>query len=341
MNAVTLLQSAPQVALDHFSSRVNELIRRVESVVFGQREPIVDILTCILADGHALLEGVPGLGKTLMVRTFADLMALRFTRIQFTPDLMPADIIGTSVLFDDNSSGSRQRRLEFQEGPIFTNLLLADEINRATPKTQSALLEAMAERQVTTASRSRPLAAPFFVLATQNPLEQEGTYPLPEAQLDRFMFKILVDYPSEDALVEILGQKSGRKIEASAPVIDADELIQMQDWLRELPVAPTLVRYLARILRATHPDDEAAPPSVKKYVRYGASPRGAQSLLFGARVRCAMAGRGTPSSQDLADIAKQALRHRILLNFEGQAQGISTDSLVEDVLANVSRLSTP
>jgi MoxR-like ATPase len=308
------------------------LVDQVQRVVVGQDDVIRGVITCLLADGHGLLEGVPGLGKTLLIRTIAEAVTLSFSRIQFTPDLMPADIVGTSVLVDSQEGGGLGRGLQYQEGPVFANIVLADEINRATPKTQSALLEAMAERQVTVGGVSRKLPSPFFVLATQNPLEQEGTYPLPEAQLDRFLFKIQVDFPSEEELISILDRTTGSAAQQVSPVLDGQRLGEMQQLVRAIPVAPSLTRYVVRCLRATHPDDSNAPEMVKRFVRFGGSPRGAQSILLAARVRCALEGRLTPSVPDVRAVFPKALRHRVLLNFEGEAEGIDIDGILAQVL---------
>jgi len=321
-----------QAHLADLKGRLDALMNAIHEVIVGQDEIIRGVLVCLLAGGHGLLEGVPGLGKTLLIRTLASALDLSFARIQFTPDLMPADIVGTSVLVDTPGGG---RQLEYQQGPIFNNIVLADEINRATPKTQSALLEAMAEGQVTAAGKTRPLPRPFLVLATQNPLEMEGTYPLPEAQLDRFLFKIHVPFPGEDELVQILDRTTGSGAATVRPVLDGARLLQMRELVRALPVAPSLTRYVARILRATHPDDPQAPDLVRRYVRFGGSPRGAQAMLLAARVRCVLDGRKTPSAADVRAVALPALRHRVILNFEGEAEGVSVDKAIEQVLAAI------
>ena len=320
--------------LQALANDLRKLVDEVQQVVVGQDAVIRGVVTCLLAGGHGLLEGVPGLGKTLLIRTVAEAVSMSFNRIQFTPDLMPADILGTSVLVggEDESMG---RTLQYQPGPIFANIVLADEINRATPKTQSALLEAMAEKQVTAGGKTRPLPKPFFVLATQNPLEQEGTYPLPEAQLDRFLFKINVEFPDEEELISILDRTTGAHESAVKPVLDAQRLMQLQTLVRAMPVTPSLTRYVVRVLRATHPHDKNATEGVKQYVRFGGSPRGAQSVLLAARVRAALEGRRSPSVPDVKAVVPQALRHRVLLNFEGEAEGVSTDAVLEEVLAKV------
>jgi MoxR-like ATPase len=335
MQPVHLMTQDPRAQLDAFRADLTRLVGEVQRVVVGQDEVIRGVVTCLLAAGHGLLEGVPGLGKTLLIRTLADATSMSFARIQFTPDLMPADIVGTSVLVDD-AEGRGNRSLRYQPGPIFAHIVLADEINRATPKTQSALLEAMAERQVTAAGQTRALPEPFLVLATQNPLEQEGTYPLPEAQLDRFLFKIQVDFPDEAELITILDRTTGSSSQRARPVLDGPRLLEMQQLVRAIPVAPTLTRYVVRVLRATHPDDPQAPDPVRRYVRFGGSPRGAQSMLLAARIRCALEGRMSPGVDDVRAVALAALRHRVILNFEGEAEGVDIDEILGRVLESVS-----
>jgi len=313
-------------------SDLDRITAEIHKVIVGQDDVIEAVLTCMLANGHGLLEGVPGLGKTLLIKTVAQDVSMSFSRIQFTPDLMPADIVGTSVMLDSASGG---RHLEYQPGPIFANVVLTDEINRATPKTQSALLEAMAEGTVTAAGESRSLPDPFLVLATQNPLEMEGTYPPPEAQLDRFMFKIHVDFPSEDDLMSILRRTTGSTTTQVEPVLSPERVLQMRALVRSIPATESLTRYVVRVLRATHPDDPHAPDLVKQYVRFGASPRGAQAMLLAARIRCAMDGRLSPATEDVQAAALSALRHRVILNFEGEAEGVSIDDCLRQVLASV------
>jgi MoxR-like ATPase len=322
-----------QAQLDAIQNSLATLVREVQTVIVGQDEVLKSILTCLLAGGHGLLEGVPGLGKTLMIRTLASAVDLSFARVQFTPDLMPADIVGTSVLVETPGGG---RELSFQPGPVFANIVLADEINRATPKTQSALLEAMAESQVTAAGKTRPLPTPFLVLATQNPLEMEGTYPLPEAQLDRFLFKIDVPFPGEAELLQILERTTGNRDHRAKPVLSAPDLLAMRSFVRAIPVAPSISRYVVRVLRATHPDDANATDLVKRYVRFGGSPRGAQAILLAARIRSLMAGRKTPSIDDVRAVAPSALRHRVILNFEGEAEGVAIDKVLAQVLTGVA-----
>jgi MoxR-like ATPase len=321
--------------LEAMQADLATLVREVQRVIVGQDRVISSVITCLLAGGHGLLEGVPGLGKTLMIRTLARATHVEFNRIQFTPDLMPADIVGTSVLLQHEGDMSGKPALQYQPGPIFANIVLADEINRATPKTQSALLEAMAEGTVTAAGHTRPLPDPFLVLATQNPLEMEGTYPLPEAQLDRFMLKVHVGFPGEDELMSILDRTTGNDVADVKPVLDGPRIRQIRELVRAIPVTDSLTRYVVRVLRGTHPEDPRATDLVKRYVRFGASPRGAQSMLLAARIRCSMDGRLTPSIDDVRAVAGEALRHRIILNFEGEAEGVSIDACIHQVLDRI------
>ena len=304
----------------------------VGRVIVGQTEVVRHVLIAIVAGGHALLEGVPGLGKTMLIKTLGDVLSLQFSRIQFTPDLMPADIVGTDIL-EETPTGQRQFR--FQPGPVFANLVLADEINRATPKTQSALLEAMQEKSVTVAKRTYKLDTPFFVLATQNPLEMEGTYPLPEAQLDRFLFKINVTFPSAMELVEILARTTGGRTASAGKAATGAQILAMGDLARQVPVVSHVAEAVAKLIVASHPEHESAPPLVKQYVRYGASPRGAQSIILGAKITALFAGRLNVAFEDVIAVAPAALRHRLLLNFEGQAEGVTTDKVIEELLKNI------
>ncbi len=304
---------------------------QVGAVIVGQHEVVRYVLVSILAGGHVLLEGVPGLGKTMLIRTLGQVLDLKFSRIQFTPDLMPADITGTEILVDQDG----RREFRFQPGPIFANLVLADEINRATPKTQSALLEAMQEQTVTVADNTYQLEQPFFVLATQNPLEMEGTYPLPEAQLDRFFFKVNVPYPSTEDLVQILARTTGEQSAQARHAASGANILTMRSLVRQTPIASHVNEYAARLVVATHPDHPSAPPLVKKFVRYGSSPRGAQALILGAKVTALLAGRFNVAYDDIKAIASAALRHRLLLNFEGLAEGIRTDQIIQELVAQV------
>ena len=311
---------------------VREIGARLEetvgAAVVGQREVIRLALIALLAGGHVLLEGVPGLGKTLLVRSIGQTLSLRFSRIQFTPDLMPADCTGTNIIGEDEQG---RRGFRFQPGPLFANVVLADEINRATPKTQSALLEAMQEHTITVGESTRHLPEPFFVLATQNPLESEGTYPLPEAQLDRFFFKILVPFPEAEVLLGIV-QQTIRPPDALIPVADGPMLLAMREIVRQVPVATPIAEYAVKLVLATHPERADASSGVKRYVRAGASPRGLQTLITGAQVRALLDGRYNAAIDDIRAIAPAALRHRVLLNFEAQADGLNTDQLLTTLL---------
>ena len=322
------------IGLERFSEIARSIEAEVGKVIVGQRDVLRGVLICVLAGGHALLEGVPGLGKTMLIRTLGDALDLQFSRIQFTPDLMPADIVGTDIL-EETEDGKRQFR--FQSGPIFANLVLADEINRATPKTQSAMLEAMQEKTVTVAGKRYELGTPFFVLATQNPLEMEGTYPLPEAQLDRFLFKVDVGFPSVSELVTIMERTTGADVPTAGKVADGAQVVGMGQLALSAPVATHVSEYVARIIVATHPESAEATPMLRDYARYGASPRGAQALIVGAKIHALLEGRFNVSFEDVAAVAPAALRHRIQLNFEGQAEGLSADDLVADVLKSVPR----
>jgi MoxR-like ATPase len=303
--------------------------KELARVIVGQRELVRLTLIAMIAGGHVLLEGQPGLGKTVLVRSLSGALDLDFARIQFTPDLMPADVTGTHIVSEDESG---RRRFEFQPGPLFTNLLLADEINRATPKTQSALLEAMQERQVTVGDRTRLLPAPFFVLATQNPIELEGTYPLPEAQLDRFFFKLLVPFPEAADLAEIARRTTGVEEASLRPVASGDELAAMSLLAREVPVADPVMQHAVEILLGTHPEKDSAPEPVRRYVRWGASPRGLQTLVLAGRIRALLEGRYNLALEDLEAVAAPALRHRVFLNFEADAAGVTADEVVASVV---------
>lgn len=318
--------------IDTFAVRARAIEGEIGKVIVGQQEIIRQTLIALLAGGNVLLEGVPGLGKTLLVKTIGQVLDLEFKRIQFTPDLMPADIAGTSIITEDAAG---RKFFQFQPGPVFANIILADEINRATPKTQSALLEAMQEKSVTAGGETRHLPRPFFVLATQNPLEMEGTYPLPEAQLDRFLFKLLVKFPSADELEGIVTSTTGLDMPLPAPQIDAAGVLEMIALAREVPVAQRVAQMIVRLVMGTHPDSEWAPPGIKKYVRYGASPRAGQALMTTGKVRALMEGRYNVAFEDISELAFPVLRHRILLNFEGEAEGISTDDLISELWKHI------
>ncbi|HEX8833015.1 MAG TPA: MoxR family ATPase [Abditibacteriaceae bacterium] len=316
-------------AVVEFISQIEAIKAQIGRVVVGQEQIVEGVLMCLCAGGHVLLEGVPGLGKTLMVRALSQSLGLEFSRIQFTPDLMPADVTGTNIIAE-NAEGRKE--FQFQRGPVFTNILLADEINRATPKTQSSLLEAMQEHSVTVAGTTYRLQEPFIVLATQNPIEMEGTYPLPEAQLDRFLFKIKVYFPELDELMLILDRTTSGHDDQPQPVVNAEGILSMRRLVREVPIAPHIQEHAVRLVLGTHPDSEFATDDVKKFARYGSSPRGAQALILAAKVRALLAGRFNVALEDIDFVARPALRHRILLNFEGQAEGIETDTLVDSLL---------
>jgi MoxR-like ATPase len=318
--------------LDAFRTDFVRLRSEIAKVIVGQSEILDDTLIALIAGGHVLLEGVPGLGKTLTVRTLADALHLAFHRIQFTPDLMPADLIGTNMVVE---TADGRKAFEFQRGPIFANVLLADEINRATPKTQSALLEAMQEHSVTVAGHTHRLSEPFFVMATQNPLEMEGTYPLPEAQLDRFFAKLLVRFPASHELETILDRTTEMARPRAEPVLSGHRIVQMSELARQIPINPEVRRYAIAMLLATHPDHALAAPLTKRYVRYGSSPRGLQALILGAKIRAILDDRYHVAREDLRAMAQPVFRHRIILNFEGQAEGVDTDRVIEQIVNDV------
>lgn len=315
------------LSVENFREYAGKIESEVGRVIVGQGEVVRHVLVSILAGGHVLLEGVPGLGKTMLIRTLGQALDLKFSRIQFTPDLMPADIVGTEILSDEGG----KREFRFRHGPLFANLVLADEINRATPKTQSALLEAMQEASVTVAQKTYQLEQPFFVMATQNPLEMEGTYPLPEAQLDRFFFKVNVDLPDVGEMVEILDRTTGKETPAANKAVTGADIVEMRALARTVPIASHVKEYIAKFMLATHPEDENASPLVKKYVRYGVSPRGGQALVLGSKVTALMAGRYNVAFEDVHAVAKAALRHRLLLNFDGLAEGIHADTVIDEL----------
>jgi len=310
--------------------RVGALRAEIEASFLGHREVVDLLLYALLADGHALLEGAPGLGKTTLVKGLAKSLELVFQRIQFTPDLMPADILGTRILEETSTGGHAFR---FERGPVFGNVVLADEINRATPRTQSALLEAMAERQVTVYGETWKLDEPFFVVATQNPIEMEGTYPLPEAQLDRFLCKVLLEAPGEGELTAILQATTGESRPRGAAVLAPADVLEMRRLVREVPASSEVVRFVARLVRATDPRSETAPESIRRLVRYGASPRGGQSVLLLGKARALLRGRPWVSEEDVVALAPPALRHRLVLGYEGEASGVQPDELVAEAVA--------
>lgn len=316
-----------------FRETVAAIETEIRKTIVGQDDVVRHVLIGMLSNGHVLLEGVPGLGKTILIRSLSQALELDFSRIQFTPDLMPADITGTEIM-EERDDGRRGFR--FQHGPVFANLVLADEINRATPKTQSALLESMQERTVTVANTTWPLPAPFFVMATQNPIEQEGTYPLPEAQLDRFMFKVNVPFPTAKDLTEILNRTTSGEGSALSIVARGEDLLAMQALARQIPVPSTVSDFVSRLIVATHPGHSPSR-MVNDYVRYGASPRGGQALLLGAKALALFDGRYNVSFNDIVSIAPAALRHRLLLNFEGQAEGADLDDVIADLVSAVPR----
>ncbi|MBN1579110.1 MAG: MoxR family ATPase [Anaerolineae bacterium] len=324
----------PSITVEQFRETATRIEAEISRVIVGQKAIVRHVLIGLIAGGHVLLEGVPGLGKTMLVRTLADALELQFSRIQFTPDLMPADIVGTDILEEDEQSGARTFR--FQPGPVFSNLVLADEINRATPKTQSALLEAMQEHHVTVSKTTYTLPAPFFVLATQNPIEMEGTYPLPEAQLDRFTFKLNVRFPAADELTEILNRTTQQVEPKAGKAATGETILAMGELARGVAIASHVNEYAVRLLLATHPDNEHAPAAVRRFVRYGASPRGAQAMILGSKIGVLLGERYNVSFEDLQAMAFPALRHRIILNFEGEAEGISTDDVIGEIVKRVT-----
>ena len=328
------LEGSDQEAVARLKETADNLKQELSQVIVGQEQVVEELLIAIFARGHCILEGVPGLAKTLLISSLADAMTLSFSRIQFTPDLMPSDITGTEVIQENKSSGERE--LRFIQGPIFANFVLADEINRTPPKTQAALLEAMQERQVTAGGQRHALEAPFFVLATQNPIEQEGTYPLPEAQQDRFMFKVLVNYPTRDEEREIVLATTADRTLKLKEILDGSAIIELQDTVRRIPVAPAVVDYALDLVRATRVRDPAGVPEfVKKWVSWGAGPRASQYLILGAKARAALRGREYVAMEDLVAVTRPVLRHRILTTFAAEAEGISTDDVIERLIAEI------
>lgn len=311
--------------VEQFRKTFDTMKQEIQKRIVGLDETVELVVSALFLGGHVLLEGVPGLGKTLLVRSLAEALDLTYSRIQFTPDLMPADILGTNIIIE---TGAGQKEFRFQKGPIFTHILLADEINRATPKTQSALLEAMQERSITIAGARNILEDPFYVLATQNPIEMEGTYPLPEAQLDRFLYKLTVPFPGEKELISILNRTTTDETIRLQPVVNRERVREFAQLILQVPVADPVMSFVAHMVWMTHPESEAAPPFIKQYVRYGSSPRGAQSLILSAKIRALREGRYNVAIEDVMVSALPSLRHRLILNIEGQAENISTDDLI-------------
>ena len=324
----------PEENIARFRDVYDALRAEIGKVFVGQEAIVDGTLNALFANGHVLLEGVPGLGKTLLVKTLSQVLNLSFSRVQFTPDLMPADVLGTNMVHETDDG---KRVFEFQHGPIFAHLVLADEINRATPKTQSAMLEAMQERSVTAGGEIRKLDTPFFVLATQNPIDQEGTYPLPEAQLDRFFYKLIVDYPTAEELSEVISRTTEGVSVVVNKVVDGNVLIELQGLVHQVPVASHVKDYAVRLILATHPGTDTALAITNQFLRFGSSPRGAQALLLGAKVHALIDGRFNVSFDDIDFVAKPALRHRLIVNFEGEAEGISTDDILDSILTDVPR----
>ena len=322
--------------LEQFRVDFGRLRAEVGKVIVGHDDIVRGTLTSLIAGGHVLLEGVPGLGKTLLVRTLADALHLQFSRVQFTPDLMPADLIGTNVVLETPEG---QRKFEFQQGPIFANIVLTDEINRATPKTQSALLESMQEKSVTVGGNTYKLPEPFLVMATQNPLEMEGTYPLPEAQLDRFFQKLMVNFPSADEMEIILDRTTEIDEPQAEAVMTGERIIEMRNLARQIPIADEVRRYGIHLVLATHPDNELAAPLVKQYVQYGSSPRGAQATILGAKIQAILDGRYHVAREDIQAVAHATLRHRLILNFEGQAENVSSDDVIDNIIQSAGSLA--
>jgi MoxR-like ATPase len=322
--------------IEQFQKNLQLVREEVGRIIVGNGDVVDGVMTCLLARGHVLLEGIPGVGKTKLVQTLADVLHLKFSRIQFTPDLMPGDIIGTSIVREDEGG---RKYFEFQPGPIFANMLLADEVNRATPKTQSALLEAMQENSVTAGGATRPLEQPFFVLATMNPLEMEGTYPLPEAQLDRFFFKLKMGFPGIDQLHEVLDRTTHAREPQVERTLAQGEILDMRETVRDVPIARPVQDYAIRLTLATHPESDQAHEMAKRYIRFGASPRGTQALILGAKVHALIHDRLHVATEDVQAVALSALRHRILLNFEAEADRIDADAILTRIMAGVAPAS--
>ncbi len=333
--APPMLDHDPAKALEALPSKVQQVHRAIEKVVVGQRDAVDAALYTLLARGHCLIVGVPGLAKTLLVQALARLFDMQFSRIQFTPDLMPSDITGTEIIEEDVATG--QRRFVFARGPVFTQVLLADEINRTPPKTQAALLEVMQEKAVTVAGKNYRLDEPFIVLATQNPIEQEGTYPLPEAQLDRFLFQVLMDYPSLDEERVVVSQHSFEPLQQLQPILTGAEVLKFREAIEPIPAAPNVVDYAVRLARATRPPDPSAPAYIQKWIRWGASPRASQFLILGARARAACQGRFNVACDDVAALAPLVLRHRLIRSFQADAEGQTNDSIIARLIADIPR----
>ena len=329
---MTIAEADAKQASQRFIATFNRIRDEIGKFIVGQEDIIEQVLLAVTSGGHVLLEGVPGLGKTALVHALSQALDLKFGRIQFTPDLLPADVVGTQVLIDRDGS----KELRFQPGPVFCNVLLADEINRATPKTQSALLETMQEKSVTVAGQTHPLALPFFALATQNPIEQEGTYPLPEAQLDRFFFKLFVEVPNHEEFALILNRTGGLTQPLVEPVASGEDVLDMERTLREVPIDAEVQDHLIRIVRSTHPASDGATEQVRKFVRHGASPRAAQAMLAASRGRALLCGRYHVSRDDVNAVAVPAMRHRMILSFEGEAEGVRTDDIINRLVEQLS-----
>ncbi len=324
-----------KLTLEDFTIITHNIQEEINKIIVGYEEIITYVLIALLCGGHVLIEGVPGLGKTLMVKTLSEVLDLKFSRIQFTPDLMPADITGTNIIITDEKE---HKLFKFQEGPIFTNILLADEINRATPKTQSALLEAMQEGNVTSSGKVYPLPKPFFVLATQNPIEMEGTYPLPEAQMDRFFFKLELDYPNRDEFLEIIDRTTNIEMPKVKKVANDSIIEELKKMVRIVPIPHVVKDYAIRLVLATQPKNELAPQIIKKYVRYGSSPRGAQSIILGAKALALWEGRSNVGFKDIRKVIIPALKHRIILSFEGEAEGITVEKILKEILEEIPEI---
>ncbi len=327
------MSTSGEEQLEAFQEKFGQVKDEVSKVIVGNSEVITHVMTCLLAKGHVLLEGIPGVGKTKIVQTLADVLDLSFSRIQFTPDLMPGDIVGTNVVNEDEAG---KKSFEFQSGPIFANMILADEINRATPKTQSALLEAMQENSVSAGGKTRTLDQPVFVLATQNPIEMEGTYPLPEAQMDRFLFKLKLDFPNASELHTIVDRTTQKTEPTASRILEKVEILKMRDVARDMPIAKPVQDYAVRLALATHPENQNCHDLVKKYVRFGVSPRGVQAVILGSKVSALLNKRSYVANEDVRSVLLPALRHRVLLNFEAEAEQLETDKILNAIIETVS-----